>query len=65
VHDVSVLYIVVPLATLVVLAAVVGFIWATNRGQFDDLDTPAMRVLHDDEVPRAAAADRARDASRG
>ena len=46
---VSVLYIVVPLALLVVGAAVAAFVWATNRGQFDDLDTPAIRMLHDDD----------------
>jgi cbb3-type cytochrome oxidase maturation protein len=45
----SVLYIVVPLALLVVGAAVAAFVWATNQGQFDDLDTPAVRMLHDDD----------------
>ncbi|MGH9887220.1 MAG: cbb3-type cytochrome oxidase assembly protein CcoS [bacterium] len=45
----SVLYIVVPLALIVVAAAVAAFIWAAQRGQFDDLDTPAVRVLHDDD----------------
>ena len=49
----SVLYVVVPLALLIVAGAVAAFVWATNRGQFDDLDTPAMRMLHDDdESPR-------------
>jgi cbb3-type cytochrome oxidase maturation protein len=45
----SVLYLVVPLALVIVGAAVAAFVWATNRGQFDDLDTPPMRMLHDDE----------------
>ena len=45
----SVLYIVLPLALIVVAAAVGAFVWATNRGQFDDLDTPGLRMLHDDE----------------
>ena len=48
----SVLYIVVPLALIVVAAAVGAFVWAVRRGQFDDLDTPAMRVLHDDDARR-------------
>lgn len=47
----SVLYIVLPLALLVVSVAVGAFIWATRRGQFDDLDTPAVRMLHDDSDP--------------
>ena len=45
----SVLYVVVPLALVIVAAAVAAFVWATNRGQFDDLDTPPIRMLHDDE----------------
>ena len=45
----SVLYIVLPLALLVVGIAVGAFVWAARRGQFDDLDTPAVRVLHDDK----------------
>lgn len=44
----SVLYIVLPLALLIVGIAVTAFVWAARRGQFDDLDTPAVRVLHDD-----------------
>jgi cbb3-type cytochrome oxidase maturation protein len=44
----SVLYIVLPLALLIAAAAVIAFIWATRSGQFDDLDTPAVRMLHDD-----------------
>jgi len=44
----SVLYIVLPLALIIVATAVVAFVWATRRGQFDDLDTPAVRMLHDD-----------------
>lgn len=44
----SVIFLVVPLATLIVLAAVIAFVWSARRGQFDDLDTPAVRMLHDD-----------------
>lgn len=50
----SVLYIVLPLALLVVGAAVLAFLWAAKRGEFDDLDTPAVRALHDDPVVRAS-----------
>jgi cbb3-type cytochrome oxidase maturation protein len=45
---VSVIFLVVPLATLIVLVAVVAFAWGARRGQFDDLDTPAVRMLHDE-----------------
>jgi len=45
----SVLYVVVPLTLVVVLVAVVAFVWAAKRGQFDDMETPAVRMLHDDD----------------
>lgn len=49
----NILYLLIPLA-LVLLAIFVGlFFWATKSGQFDDLDSPAMRpVLDDDRAPR-------------
>ena len=45
----SVLYLVLPLALVVVAVAVLAFIWSARSGQFDDMDTPAMRMLHDDD----------------
>jgi cbb3-type cytochrome oxidase maturation protein len=48
----SVIYVLVPVAGLLAAAAVAGFIWAVRRGQFDDLDTPAVRVVHDEEDAR-------------
>ncbi|HEX4933321.1 MAG TPA: cbb3-type cytochrome oxidase assembly protein CcoS [Gemmatimonadaceae bacterium] len=45
----SILYLVLPLALVIVGAAVVAFSWAARRGQFDDLETPALRMLHDDD----------------
>ena len=47
----SVIFIVLPIALVVVLAAVAAFLWSARRGQFDDLETPALRMLHDDEPP--------------
>jgi len=47
----SVVYLLVPLALFVVVLAVGAYVWAARKGQFDDLKTPAMRVLHDDESP--------------
>lgn len=45
----SAIYIVLPLALLVALGAVVAFVRAVRAGQFDDLDTPSVRILHDDD----------------
>ncbi len=43
----SVVYLVLPLALIIVGAAVLAFVWSARSGQFDDLETPAVRVLHD------------------
>ncbi len=42
------MYVILPVALIVVFIAVIGFVWAARKGQFDDLETPAMRALHDD-----------------
>ncbi len=44
----SVIYIVLPIALVIVAGAVMAFVWAAKRGQYDDLDTPALRMLNDD-----------------
>ena len=45
----SVLYVVLPVSLLLAAAAVGLFVWAARNGQLDDLTTPAMRVLCDDD----------------
>ena len=45
----SALFVVLPLALLISLGAVIAFIGAVKHGEFDDLDTPARRMLLDDE----------------
>jgi len=45
----NILYILIPLALMLGVFFVVSFIWATSKGQFDDLDTPAARIILDDE----------------
>lgn len=46
----SVLYILIPLALLLLGLAVWAFFWAVGSGQFDDLDTPAIRIVMDDDT---------------
>ena len=50
------IFVLLPLALLIAAIAVGLFIWAARTGQFDDLETPAVRILFDDEEPRPAAA---------
>lgn len=47
----NVLYVLVPLAILLAAAGVAAFVWAIRSGQFDDVETPAIRMLIDDENP--------------
>lgn len=55
----SVIYIVLPLALLVVAAGVAAWVWAARSGQFDDTTTPPLRTLvEDDDVPPAKDAGR-------
>ena len=41
----------IPLSLGLLVAAVAAFVWAVKRGQFDDLDTPALDILEDDDRP--------------
>lgn len=51
----SVLFVVLPLALLASAAAVAAFVWASRSGQLDDLTTPALRALEEDDAPRTTA----------
>lgn len=44
----SVLYVALPVALLLAAAAVVACRWCAKDGQFDDLVTPAVRMLRED-----------------
>lgn len=48
----SMLFVLIPLAIVLFAGAVWAFFWAVRSGQFDDLDTPAVRILLDDENGR-------------
>ena len=45
----SVLYVLRPLMLAVAGGAVLAFVWAARRGQLDDLETPPLRMLVDDD----------------
>lgn len=49
------LLILVPVSMVLLGVAIAVFIWAVNRRQFDDLDTPAVRILLDDDAAPAPA----------
>ena len=50
----SAVFIALPVALLLALVALAAFVWSVRSGQMDDLETPAHRVLleEDDEAGR-------------
>ena len=46
----AVFYVALIVAVLIVLAALIAFAWAVRGGQFDDLETPAHRILFEDDA---------------
>ncbi|MBI3556275.1 MAG: cbb3-type cytochrome oxidase assembly protein CcoS [Deltaproteobacteria bacterium] len=46
----NIIVVLLPLALLLALIFVVAFIWAAGRGQYDDLETPAHKMLLDDSI---------------
>lgn len=54
----NVLYFLVPLALLLAGVGVAAFIWSVRSGQFDDVQTPGMRVLLEHELEEGQSSHR-------
>lgn len=50
----NILLMLLPISLLLLGLAIAAFAWAVRKGQFDDLDTPALDIL-DDAPPRPTA----------
>lgn len=48
----EVLIFLVPLALLLGLAGLVGFLWSLKSGQYDDLDGAAWRAISEDDTTK-------------
>lgn len=48
----TILWLLVPAAVLLGGVFVAGFLLCVRHGQFDDLETPALRILEEDTVER-------------
>ena len=48
----EIIYLLIPIAIVLVVAMVAGFLWAARSGQFDDLEGPAHRILMDEDEPQ-------------
>ena len=47
----EVLVFLVPLALMLGLVGLVGFLWSLKNGQYEDLDGASERILYDDDRP--------------
>lgn len=49
----SVIFLLLTVSTLVATVFLLGFIWAVRKGQYEDDQSPAVRILLDDTVQSA------------
>jgi cbb3-type cytochrome oxidase maturation protein len=47
----SIIYVLIPLAILLVCIAIAVFFWAVRNNQFDDLERHGQSILFDDDLP--------------
>lgn len=47
----SILYLLIPLAVVLMVVAIAFFLWTVRTGQYDDMEGPAHRILMDDDDP--------------
>ena len=45
----NIVMLLIPLMLILVALGIFLFSWAVKNGQYDDLDGPAHRILHDDD----------------
>lgn len=48
----NIIYVLIPLSVLLMILAIGAFFWAVRNDQFDDLDTPALDILDDEDEPQ-------------
>ena len=46
----QIIFLLIPLALILLGGAVFAFFWAVRHGQFDDLDREASRILFDEDL---------------
>ena len=50
----NIFYLLIGVSLFAALIFLGAFIWAVRDGQFDDQETPARRILFDDDAPEEA-----------
>ncbi len=51
----SIIYVLIPLAILIVIIALAIFFWAVKSNQFEDLDRQGYSILFDDDLNNKAS----------
>jgi len=57
----EIIYVLIPLSILLMILAIGAFFWAVRNDQFDDLDTPALDILDEDDKPSGGKRANGRD----
>jgi cbb3-type cytochrome oxidase maturation protein len=57
----NIIFILIPLGLLLLVVAVAAFFWAVRSGQYDDLESPAWRIILDDDTAPPQEPDNSRD----
>jgi cbb3-type cytochrome oxidase maturation protein len=60
----NIFYLLIGVSLLAALIFLAAFIWAVRTGQFDDNETPAIRVLFDDDSPSEEAEENERESDK-
>jgi cbb3-type cytochrome oxidase maturation protein len=56
----NIIYVLIPLSIILMVLAIAFFFWAVKNDQFDDLDTPALDILDEDQPEASSAPDKDR-----
>lgn len=47
----NIIFLLIGISILLAVLAISAFFWAMRSGQNDDMETPALRILFDDDKP--------------
>lgn len=45
----NIIFILLPLSLALGALFLIGYFWSVKNGQYEDVNTPAVRILHDEE----------------
>ncbi len=46
----DIIYLLLPVALIILLIIIAAFLWAVKSDQFEDMEGPAHRILMDDDI---------------